>query len=106
VSMAIPWAATSTDSTVPTFNCSASVAAPPTSTTTSLRSSLLKPAFSTTTLYKPGGNTGTLNTPAPVVVTLRNIPLATLVTVTVAPGTRRPLGSTTVPLIAPAPPED
>ncbi|MGH9490680.1 MAG: hypothetical protein ACRD17_09235, partial [Terriglobales bacterium] len=55
----------------------------------------------TVTLYAPGGKFGKLNTPLALLVVLRWMFTAAWSTFTVAPGTTAPLGSVTVPEMAP-----
>src|SRR5262245_52703906 len=65
------------------------------------RVTVLKPWISATTVYLPVGSDGAVYSPSRPLVTTRVVPVPTLVSVTVAPGTTAPELSVTVPTIVP-----
>src|SRR4029077_16084910 len=71
------------------------------SITRPLRMYRLNPGSSTTTWYDPGGRSGSVYAPCWLVTADSVTPVATCVTVTVAPGTTAPVASLTVPVSVP-----
>ena len=69
--------------------------------TTPVRDPPLKPCNSAVTLYSPTGSTGTEYTPAAFVTTVRDRPVSSFKTVTVAPGRTDCVASLTVPRMLP-----
>ena len=86
---------------LPALSVRSTATLPTASTTTPSWIRVWKPATATVSLYVPGGSGVITYKPASVVCLLVSTPEATFVAVTVAPGTIAPVGSDTVPLIAP-----
>src|SRR6266852_5795441 len=66
------------------------------------RLAVLKPSSSLFTVYAPGGSAGKSNRPTSLLVVVRVALVALFTTVTVAPGTTRPLESLTSPVMVPS----
>ena len=73
----------------------------PTERWISVCSNFLKPGSSASTRYVPSGSSGARYKPFSFVITIRCVPVSTLVMVTVTPGRTPPDESDTVPSMAP-----